>query len=88
MKWHAVIIAAGLAIAGLASPAFATQTSADRGGQIAAQPGAIQLAATTKRSGGVSTSTGDVTGDGTSDVVLQAPPKPKHKPVRRVRRHR
>lgn len=91
MKWHAVIIAAGLAIAGQASPALATQSSADIAGQIAARPGAIQLAAATpKRNvrGGVSTSTADVDSDGTSDVVVQAPPKPKHKPVRRARRHR
>jgi hypothetical protein len=91
MKWHAVIVAAGLAIASLTSPARATPSSSDMSRQFAALPGTIQLAAATpKRNarGGVSTSTTDVDGDGTSDVVVQAPPKPKHKPVRRTRRHR
>jgi hypothetical protein len=91
MNWHAVITAAGLAIAGHASPALALHTFGVTDRLNASQPGVIRFAAAApKRNarGGINTTTTDVDGDGTSVVVVQAPPKPKHKPVRRVRRHR
>lgn len=90
MKRHAVIVATGLALAGLACPALSSPSSGDAQQAKASQPAAIRVAATPKRktSGGVSTSSGDIDGDGSNDVVVQAPPKPKHKPLRRVRRHR
>jgi len=88
MKWHIVIAATGLALAGLAIPVHAAPSPADVKQAATLRHDALRLAATTKRRGGVSTSTTDVDGDGTADVVVQAPPKPKHKPVRRTRRHR
>lgn len=88
MKWHLVIAATGLALAGLAIPVNATPSPGDVKQAAPMQHDALRLAATTKRRGGVSTTTTDVDGDGTADVVVKSTPKPKHKPVRRVRRHR
>jgi hypothetical protein len=88
MKYKVLVLATGLALAGFAVPVHAAPVSGDALQAKTPQHEALRLAATTKRRGGVSTTTTDIDGDGTADVVVKSPPKPKHKPVRRVRRHR
>lgn len=89
MKYNVLILATGLALTGIAVPVHAAPSRDDAPQAQAPHRDVLRLAATKpKTRGGLSTSTTDIDADGTADVVVKSPPKPKHKPMRRTRRHR
>ncbi len=89
MTSHIVLLIACIGILGLATPASANIATSGHNLQRAERAKMMNFAAATpKQKRGVSVSTSDVDGDGTSDVIVTTPPKLKHKPARRPRSHK
>ncbi len=89
MTFRIALLIACTGILGLATPASASRATSGHNLQRAERAKMMNFAAATpKQKRGVSVSASDIDGDGTSDVVVAPPPKLKHKPARRPRKHR
>ena len=90
MTFRLAVIIGCTATLGFTALASASVSPAGSDAQKFERAKLVHVAATKPKymRSGVLTSGTDVTGDGTSDVVVATPPKPKHKPIRRVRKHK